>query len=85
MPNIKSAKRRMRTSLKAQERNRAAKSRLRTAIKRVLQAGSSDDATARLREAAALIDRAATRRLIHPNRASRFKARLARHVARLAA
>lgn len=83
MPNIKSAKRRMRTSQKAQERNRAAKSRLRTAMKRVLQATDSEQGGTRLREASALLDRAASRRLLHPNKVSRYKSRLARHVAAL--
>ena len=83
MPNIKSAKQRVRTSETAQARNRANKSRLRTAMKAVTEATTRDDATPKLREAIALLDRAATRRLIHPNRVARLKSRLARHVAAL--
>ncbi len=83
MPNIKSAKQRVRTSEAAQARNRANKSRLRTAMKAVLDSTSGDDATPKLRAAVALLDRAATRRLLHPNTASRYKSRLARHVASL--
>lgn len=85
MPNIKSAKRRMKTSAKARVKNRAEVSRIRTAIKNVRQATTSEAADARLREAVALLDRAATRRLIHPNRVARIKGSLSRHVGSLSA
>lgn len=77
MPNVKSAEKRMRTNKIRAERNRQYRSRLRTAIKKVRQADSADAATAALREATALIDRAASRRIIHPNKAARTKSRLA--------
>ncbi|HET9949566.1 MAG TPA: 30S ribosomal protein S20 [Longimicrobiales bacterium] len=85
MPNIKSAKRRMKLSAKARVKNRAARSRIRTAVKAVRQAPSPEVAAERLREAVALLDRAATRRLLHPNRVARIKSGLARHVNGLAA
>jgi len=84
MPNIKSAKRRMKTSARARVKNRAERARLRTAIKNVRQAASAD-ADARLREAVALLDRAATRRLLHPNRVARIKSSLTKHVGGLSA
>ena len=80
MPNIKSAKKRMRLNEKWNQRNRANRSRVRTAMKRVFQATDADDAKALQRQAVALIDRASTRRLYHPNRAARMKSRMARHV-----
>ena len=83
MPNIKSAKRRMKLSAKARERNRSERARIRTAIKRVRQATAAD-ADARLRDAVALLDRAANRRLVHPNRVARIKSGLTRHVKGLA-
>ena len=80
MPNIKSATKRMELSRAANERNRARRSRLRGAIKRVRLAKSPEEAQAAFREAVSLLDRAGQTRLIHPNRASRLKIRLAAHV-----
>ena len=85
MPNIKSAKRRMRLSAEANTRNRSERARIRTAIKNVRQATAADAGEARLREAVALLDRAATRKLIHPNRVAHIKSSLTRHVSKLAA
>jgi small subunit ribosomal protein S20 len=80
MPNIKSAKKRVRLAEKWGAQNRAKRSRIRTAMKRVLQATDSGSAEAPFKEAVSLLDRAASQRLYHPNRASRYKSRLARHV-----
>jgi small subunit ribosomal protein S20 len=76
MPNIKSSKKRMQLSQVAQLRNRATRSRIRTAIKNVRSAESVEAAESRLREAVALLDRAARRRLYHPNKVARAKAQL---------
>ncbi len=84
MPNIKSAKKRMVLSATARTRNRAERSKIRSAIKQVHAAESADAGTARLLEAVALLDRAATRRLYHPNRVARIKSQLTRHVNALA-
>ena len=84
MPNIKSAKKRMRLNNKWNERNRAKRSRIRTAMKGVLKSTDANEGEKLLREAVALIDRATTRRLYHPNRSARYKSRLARHVRGLA-
>lgn len=80
MPNIKSAKKRMQLSAAARLKNRSERARIRTAVKNVRDARSADDGLARLREAVALLDRAATRRLIHPNRVAHIKSGLTRHV-----
>ena len=80
MPNIKSAKKRMELSREARAKNRAERSRIRTAVKRVEAEEDASTAEERLREAVALLDRAATRRLIHPNKVARIKGQLARHV-----
>ena len=84
MPNIKSAKKRMQLSAKARLRNRSERARIRTAIKRVRDATEADAGQERLREAVALLDRAATKRLVHPNRVARIKSGLTRHVKALA-
>lgn len=80
MPNIKSATKRMELSRKWNEANRRKRARLRTAIKRVRAAESVDQGRELLRDATVLIDRAANKRLMHPNKAARLKSRLSKHV-----
>ncbi len=83
MPNTRSAEKRMRQAERRRDQNRAQKSRLKTSIKRVMTADSADEATQAYRAAAAMLDRFATRRLIHPNKARRKKSQLARKVLEL--
>jgi len=80
MPNIKSAKKRMVLSRAARSRNRVTRSRIRTAIRRVREADSREQADEHRRAAVALIDRAAARRVLHPNKAGRIKSQLDRLV-----
>lgn len=77
MPNVKSAIKRMRTNKAREERNKAARSRLRTAIKKARQVENEGGESAFL-QAKSLLDRAARKRLIHPNKAARIKSKLAR-------
>ncbi len=81
MPRIKSAKKAMRRSIAARERNRTRRSQLRTAIKKVRSAENSKDARAAYVEAAKLLDRAGRKNLVHRNTADRTKSRLAKLVA----
>ena len=83
MPNVKSAEKRVRTSEKARQRNRRDRTRLRSAIKRVRQAESNDSGVEALRNAESLLDRMATKGVIHKNAAARQKSRLQRHVQRI--
>jgi small subunit ribosomal protein S20 len=83
LPNVKSAEKRMRTNEIRATRNRAFRSKLRTALKRVRTAGSSADGAAALREASSLLDRAARKRIIHPNKAARAKSRLTAFIGKL--
>lgn len=80
MPNVKSAIKRMNKSREQNTRNRAKRSRLRTALKRVREATDAETAQAYLREAQVLLDRASSARLLHPNAAARMKSALARRV-----
>jgi small subunit ribosomal protein S20 len=80
MPNIKSAKKRMELGRVANARNRANRSKIRTAIRRVREAEDKETAEAQFRQVVALLDRAATRDLLPKNRAARIKSQLARHV-----
>jgi small subunit ribosomal protein S20 len=75
VPNIRSAKKDMRKSRAAAIRNRAQRSALRTALKKSLAPTASADE--RL-GAVSLLDRAARKGLIHPNKAARHKSQIAR-------
>jgi small subunit ribosomal protein S20 len=75
----------MRTNAVRAERNRQQRSRLRTALKKVRQAESAEVGAAALQEAVSLLDKAARKRIIHPNKAARAKSRLAGFVKKLSA
>ncbi|WP_025728007.1 30S ribosomal protein S20 [Atopobacter phocae] len=79
MPNIESAIKRVKTSEKAKLANSAKKSTLRSAIKKfeaAIEAGDSNAAEL-LKEAQKNIDIAASKGIIHTNKARRDKSRLA--------
>ena len=84
MANTASAEKRIRQAQKRTDSNRSHRSRMKTAIKRVLGAQDAGSANSALREVSALLDRMASRRIIHPNKAARKKSQLARHVSTLA-
>lgn len=76
-----SAIKRHRQSLRRRERNRARRSAARTAVRRareLIAAGKRDEAEGAVREAVAILDRAAQKGVLHPNNASRRKSRLMR-------
>ena len=83
MPRIKSAKKAHRQTRTHTERNRAQRSRLRSALKRVRAATTAEAAQSAYAAAVQMLDRAARKRLIHPNNAARHKSRLAAAVKRL--
>jgi len=84
VPRIKSAKKAMRQGRARHQRNRAQNSALRTALKRVRTAATSQQAGEAYRAASQLLDRAARKGLIHANNAARHKSRLAAVVRKLA-
>ena len=86
MANIKSQIKRNGTNKKAQERNKAVKSQLKTAIRatrEAVSAGDKNKATAALRLAAKKIDKAASKGVIHKNQAANRKSAIAKQVAAL--
>jgi small subunit ribosomal protein S20 len=85
MPNIKSAKKRMELSRTANSRNRINRSRIKTAIRRVREAEDVETAQVHMKEAISLLDRAATKRLMHPNRVARIKSQIVRRVNEMSA
>jgi small subunit ribosomal protein S20 len=74
MPTHKSAKKRVKTNLKAQARNRAARSALKTSLKQITESAKADPEKT-VREHASVLDRAASKGLIHRNKAARLKSR----------
>ncbi|HEX6746438.1 MAG TPA: 30S ribosomal protein S20 [Longimicrobium sp.] len=85
MPNVKSAEKRMRTNEIRAARNRAFRSRLRSALKKVRTAANAGEGATALREATSLLDRAARKRIVHPNKAARAKSRLTAFIGKLGA
>jgi small subunit ribosomal protein S20 len=87
LANIASAKKRARQSEKRRTRNVAQRSMVRTTIKKVVKAIESKDkaaAIAAYTEMVPVIDRYATKGMIHKNKAARHKSRLSAHIAALA-
>jgi len=76
VPNIRSAKKRMRQSVKARGQNRIHRAALRTALRRVHAADTPEAATGAFAAAERLLDRAARKGLIAKNKAARQKHRL---------
>ena len=80
MPNIQSAKKRVKVSEKKNLRNRIVKSGLRTSVRKFDAAVAADPSKAneQLSATSAVIDKAASKGVIHKNAANRKKARLAK-------
>jgi small subunit ribosomal protein S20 len=81
MPNIKSSSKRVLLSQKAAAKNKAARSLMKTNIKKfdvAVSGGDVEAAELAYREAAKTIDRAATKNLIHDNKAARRKSVMAK-------
>jgi len=83
LANTSSAEKRVRQERKRNLHNRSQRSRLKTAVKDVVQATDAQTAAAALKETSALLDRMASRHLIHRNKAARKKSQLARHAAKV--
>ncbi len=76
MANIKSQKKRIITAEKARMRNKSVRSELKTAVKRVYAAVEAKDAElaqAEANKAGRLLDKAASKGIIHKNQAAQRK------------
>ncbi|HJP65447.1 MAG TPA: 30S ribosomal protein S20 [Actinomycetota bacterium] len=85
MANIKSQIKRNKQNEARRVRNKAVRSSLKTASKRVRDAstsGDADQATALLKAATRDLDKAASKGVLHKRAAARRKSRLAREAAR---
>ena len=80
MPNIKSAKKRVKVSNKKTEFNKSQKSAVRTAVKKAQTAieNKSEQAGELVKDAVVKIDKAAGKGKIHKNTAAHKKSRLAK-------
>ena len=87
MANIKSQKKRIKTNEKARIRNKAVKSELKTSVKAVRAAVEANDAEAAKKaadHACRLLDKAASKSIIHKNQAAKRKSGVAKLVNTLA-
>ncbi|MDD6212749.1 MAG: 30S ribosomal protein S20 [Clostridiales bacterium] len=87
MANIKSAKKRILVSQKRAERNKAARSKVKTYIKKVeaaIASGDKEAAKVALVEATSVIDKATSKGIYHKNTSSRKVSRLAQAVNKMA-
>ncbi|MDP5031462.1 MAG: 30S ribosomal protein S20 [Paraglaciecola sp.] len=87
MANIKSAKKRAITSEKRRQHNASRRSMTRTSLKKVIAAiatGNKEAAQAAYAAATPILDRMATKGLIHKNKAARHKSRLSAQIKALA-
>ena len=81
MANIKSQKKRNITNAKRAERNKAARSELKTRIKSAVRAAGTEDSEPTLQLAQKRLDQAAAKGIIHKNQAARRKSRLTKATA----
>lgn len=87
MANIKSAKKRILVNRTKADRNKAIKSGVKTAIKKVytaIEANDKEAAAAALLNATSVIDKATSKGVYHKNTASRKVSRLAKAVSAMA-
>ena len=88
MANTKSAEKRAREAIERRGRNVAHRSKVRSAVRKVIvaiQAANKAEAAAALKAAPPVIDAMARKGIIHRNKAARHKSRLAAQVKALAA
>ena len=83
MPNIKSSIRSVKTDAERRAKNSAVKSQIRTASRKTVegvQAGAVEEAKQALVHATSVIDKAASKGILHKNTAARKKSNLAAKV-----
>jgi len=79
LPQTKSAEKQVRVAGRRQIRNKAVRSQVKTRItkaEKLIMAGEAEPAKAAVVTAVSSLDKAAVKRIIHPNNAARRKSRL---------
>lgn len=85
MQRHKSVEKRVRTSKKANVTNRANRSRVKTAVRGVVEAKDKESADAALKKAVSVLDKSVKTGLIHKNKAANQKSRLSKLVNKIEA
>lgn len=80
MAHHKSAKKRIRSSERKREINKAVTSRIKTSTKKVFTSNNKEEAEKLYKEAVSVIDRSVDKGKIHKNTAARKKSQLTRHL-----
>ena len=86
MPNTKSAAKAMRQAVRRNKRNTTKKDAFKAAVKEVkklIAAGKKSEAVEAVKKAMSAMDKAAKTRVIHKNKSSRLKSRLAKAIAKI--
>lgn len=81
----KSAQKRARQTIKKTERNRKYKALIKGSLKRALTDTDKTSTEEQVKKTTQILDRAATKGVIHKNKASRLKSRIARHLNKVSA
>jgi small subunit ribosomal protein S20 len=84
MAHHKSAKKRIRSSERKREINKAVTSRIKTSTKKVLSSNNKEEAEKSYKEAVSVLDRSVDKGKIKKNTAARKKSQLTRHLNSLA-
>ena len=83
MATHKSAEKRIRVSARRQVVNKAAESRIKSSVKKVLATTTKEEAEKLYKEAVSILDKGTTKGLIKQNTASRKKSMITRHLNKL--
>lgn len=82
MPNSKQAAKRLVQDERRRQANKATRTAMKSALKKLLRATSPEEKTTLQSAAVQRIDKAAKNRVIHPRTAARLKSRLAKRLAK---
>ena len=80
MANHKSAIKRIKTDAKRRLRNNSYKAMMKTHIKKVLNTSKKEEAEDLFRKTVKIIDKTASKKIIHVNRANSYKSKLATYI-----
>ena len=80
MPRHQSAIKRVRQNEKRRKRNQSQRSKMKTLIKKTMEATDKEEAEAAFKKASSYLDKMAGKDLVHENFAARKKSKLAKHV-----
>lgn len=80
----KSAQKRARQTVKRTDRNKKFKVLIKGALKKVNAIKEKPEAEAELKKTVAILDRAATKRIMHKNKAANLKSKLTKKINKLA-